>query len=69
MARWHAASTEHNRMFLLQTIEALYNFMTVSTGTNPEIVEKFKDIKMTEEYSQSDNKYVECKSSMREKRR
>eukprot|EP00971_Amphidinium_carterae_P056026 1105015-Amphidinium_carterae.2 len=29
MARWHAASTDHNRTFMLQTLEAMYGFLMV----------------------------------------
>eukprot|EP00971_Amphidinium_carterae_P316576 6293097-Amphidinium_carterae.1 len=42
MARWHAASTDQNRSFMLQTIEALYSFLMVSTGGNSTNREKLR---------------------------
>eukprot|EP00971_Amphidinium_carterae_P022772 449022-Amphidinium_carterae.1 len=57
MARWHAASTDPNRIFMLQTIEALYSFMMVSTGGNATNREKLRVIKQSPEWVAAEKKY------------
>eukprot|EP00971_Amphidinium_carterae_P214136 4249719-Amphidinium_carterae.1 len=57
MARWHAASTDANRAFMLQSIEALYSFMMVSTGGNAENKEKLRVIKKSPEWVTAEKKY------------
>eukprot|EP00971_Amphidinium_carterae_P137567 2726378-Amphidinium_carterae.1 len=57
MARWHAASTDQNRAFMLQSIEALYSFMMVSTGGNSENREKLRVIKQSSEWVAAEKKY------------
>eukprot|EP00971_Amphidinium_carterae_P126232 2500747-Amphidinium_carterae.1 len=57
MARWHAASTDHNRTFMLQTLEAMYGFLMVSTGGNPVNKERLRLIKESPEYNAAFNKY------------
>eukprot|EP00971_Amphidinium_carterae_P300685 5974394-Amphidinium_carterae.1 len=57
MARWHAASTDKNRAFMLQTLEAMYGFLMVSTGGNAVNREKFRLIKESPEYTAAFKKY------------
>eukprot|EP00971_Amphidinium_carterae_P158869 3150076-Amphidinium_carterae.1 len=76
MARWHAASTDQNRSFMLQTIEAMYSFLMVSTGGNAATREKLRVIKESPEYTAASKKYDafvreqhEQKKAMRNARR
>eukprot|EP00971_Amphidinium_carterae_P106941 2118105-Amphidinium_carterae.1 len=57
MARWHAASTEQSRAFMLQTLEAMYGFLMVSTGGNATNREKLRLIKESPEYAAAFKKY------------
>eukprot|EP00971_Amphidinium_carterae_P068286 1352279-Amphidinium_carterae.1 len=57
MARWHAAATDQNRAFMLQTIEALYSFLMVSTGGNATNREKLRVIKGSSEYIAAAKRY------------
>eukprot|EP00971_Amphidinium_carterae_P134182 2658660-Amphidinium_carterae.1 len=56
-AHWRTAPNEHNRGFLLQAIEAYYNFIMVSMGATYQIRERLKEIKVMPEYLQAYSRY------------
>eukprot|EP00971_Amphidinium_carterae_P077579 1533724-Amphidinium_carterae.1 len=68
MARWHAAATDHNRIFTLQTLEAMYGFLMASTGGNAVNKEKLRLIKETPEYTAAFNRYTAVVKEQHEQR-